>query len=570
MTDLRRRALVLLALFLGTVAVLGSCASIPHSGPVGSIAPDGQNEESNTYTFDAIGPRAGASPQEVIEGFYQAGIAAQDDFKVAREFLTPEAAGTWKGSVSTRVYDAAPSVVTGSKTGDYSIQFEMLSTVDEHGVMTRQPANTSQALPLSLLKVDNEWRISRVPDGTLLEQSNFSVQFSAHSIYFYDPGFHYAVPDIRWFPKRAGLPASMVEAILAGPAPYLKNAVVSAFSEGSSLVRSSVPVESNKAVVDLTPLSFSDASDTTRHLMQQQLELTLTQVGAVRDVVMTEDQREVKLGVPGAGFVPAEINPSVPDTQIAISNNMLVYYQGNSVVPVGGVQDISAYGPIYPAMSPSGNRYAFLNASRSKLVAVNDKGNAQVVATGTDLVPPSLDASGWTWTVDHGAPTQVLAVPADIAKDGRVRPIAAEWLKDSHVSSLRVSRDGTRAVIVAKHGDTVSVNISGILRDSEGFPRGFAKPMRLYPSVPVSRAVWDSDSSVIVMQADADAPVTAERITLSGGSKEFLPLLGMTGLSAGAGERRWVYAETPDGIYSRTGNTWHEQDGKARYLSYPG
>lgn len=570
MTDHRRRLTALIALFLGSMLVLGACASIPRSGPVGSIAPDGQDTDNNTYVFDAIGPAAGASPQEVIEGFYQAGIASQDDFKVAREFLTPEASGSWKGSVFTRVHESAPTVITGPKPGQFSMQYEVISTVDEHGIMTRQPPNTSQALPLTLVQVDGEWRISKVPDGTLLVQSNFQVLFAAHPIYFYDPGFAYAVPDVRWFPKRAGLPAAMVEAILAGPAPYLENAVVSAFSEVSSLVRSSVPVESNKAVVDLTAESFSDATDTTRHLMQQQLELTLTQVVAVRDVVMTEEQREVKLGVPGPGFVPAEINPSVPDTQIAIADKTLVYYQGNSVVPVGGVQDISRFSPIHPAMSPSGNRYAFLDSARSRLVSINDKGRAQVVATGTDLVPPSLDASGWTWTVDHGNATEVLAVPADTAKDGRVRTISAEWLKDARVSSLRVSRDGTRAVIVAKQGEEVSVNISGILRDSEGFPRGLAKPMRLYPSVPVSKAVWDSDSSVIVMKEDADGPVTAERITFSGGTKEFLPLLGMTGISAGPGERRWVFAETADGIYSRTGNTWHEQDGVARYLSYPG
>ena len=44
----------------------------------------------------------------------------------------------------------------------------------------------------------------------------------------------------------------MTSALLAGPAPYLRGAVASAFPSGIKLARESVPVVSGAAQVDLT------------------------------------------------------------------------------------------------------------------------------------------------------------------------------------------------------------------------------------------------------------------------------------------------------------------------------
>ncbi len=209
-------------------------------------------------------------------------------------------------------------------------------------------------------------------------------------------------------------------------------------------------------------------------------------------------------------------------------------------------------------------------ARSTRLFTVDDQGHSRIVATGTALVRPSIDASGWTWTADHGAKTRILAVPEDTLLNGKVRPIAADWLNDSSVSSIRISRDGARALIVSSKHGVSTVSISGILRDSDGTPRGFAPPMHLYPSVPVTRAVWDSDSSIIVAASDPTERVEAERINLGGKPEKFQPLLGMVGLSAGPGERRPVFAETTDKLYTRVGNSWHKMEESARDLSYPG
>jgi hypothetical protein len=559
----------LFAVLAAIMLVITGCSSIPRNSPVQSIAPEGTLDQNNVV-FNGTGPVTDATPTEIVEGFIEAGIDAQNDYKVAREFLNPKASGIWKGTVRTLVYDARPSVISGEKPNTFTIQMEVISEVDAAGILTEMPPHTTRAVDVSLVQVDGQWRISKLPDGIMMEKNQFSHVFAPQTLYFYDVGYQYAVPDVRWFLTRTGVAASMVEALLAGPAPYLENAVVSAFPEGSALVRSSVPIESQRATVDLTSATFIDSTELSRQQMEQQLELTLSGLGGVSSVLMSDEQSEIKLSAADPAFVAAEVNPAVPDTQIGIKDNALYFLKGQSPSLVGGINDIAGYQPRLPAMSPLGNRFAFLNSTRSKLVAIDEEGTSSVVATGTDLVRPSMDAFGWTWTVDNSASTRILAVPEDIAVNGKVRPITASEFTKAKISSLRVSRDGTRALIVSTKNGESSVSISGILRDSDGAPRGFAPPKQIYPSVPVTQAVWNSDISIIVSTTSATEKVEAQEISLAGTTVTYLPLLGLLDLSAGPGDRRQVYAETKEKIHTRVGSSWHIMDVMVRDLSYPG
>lgn len=571
MTRNRSKLSTLLAALLGVMLVLSGCSSIPSNSPVQSIDLDGGNSNPDgTVQFTPQGPQADASQREIVDGFIEAGIASQDDYKVAREFLDPKQAGIWKGSVRTLVYGGQPSVLPGAKSDTFTVQLEIVAEIDDLGIRTDVAPHTTRAVDMGLEKLDGQWRISSLPDGIMLDQDRFTHVFAPQTLYFYDVTYAYAVPDVRWFPTRTGVAASIVEALLAGPAPYLENAVVSAFPTGSSLVRSSVPIESRRATVDLSSGTFLDSTELSRQQMQQQLELTLSGLASVRSVVMSDEQSEIKPGPKAPEFLVAEVNPSVPDTQIGVLDKSLYYLKGKSSRLVGGIGNIAGYNPRLPAMSPLGNRYAFLNGKRTELVAVDEEGRSSVVATGTDLVRPSMDAHGWTWTVDNSATTSVLAVPADIALSGKVRPITAAWLADADVSSLRVSRDGARVVIVSSKDGETRVSVSGILRDADGSPRGFAPPKRIYPEVPATQALWNSDVSIIVSTTSATEKVEAEEISLTGTRVKYLPLLGMLNLSAGAGDRRAVYAEIKDKTYTRVGSSWHPMNSKVRDLAYPG
>ncbi|MBM6621020.1 GerMN domain-containing protein [Micrococcaceae bacterium RIT802] len=560
----------LVAALMSALLVLAGCAAIPSSGPVGTSAPEAAGQSDFNYTFDPPGPPQDASPQQIIEGFLRAGLAPKDDYSVAREYLAPELSREWRAADRTVVYASEPNIVENVEEGSYTVEVDATSSIDEYGLLTRKKGQSTVSADIKLVKVDGQWRLSKVPNGTMIEEGNFAVLFSAYPLYFYDATKTYAIADYRWFARRQTLPATIVTALLSGPAPYLRNAVTSAFPEGSALARASVPVDSRRATVDLNVSTFVDATELQRQQMQQQLELTLGQVQNIRSVAMTVGQRAVSLGNVAEGFEKAIVDASVPNTQIAIAKEALVFYQGNGVVPVGGVQDISAYNPRDPAMAPADNRYAFLNGDRTKMVTVNEAGVARVAVTGENLLRPSIDIHGWTWTVGNDGRTRVRVTPSDTGKDGASRQVNSGWMGNAQVTSLRVSPDGARALVVATVDGKPGVYITGIIRDSEGVPRGFTDPLHLDASVPVQRGVWSSSDSVIVMKPSNSQAVQAEEISLSGTATTFEPLLGMTNISAGPGDQRTVYAETPDGVYSRVFSTWKKREGQATQLAYPG
>lgn len=564
------RLLHALVLALAGVLVLSGCASIPRSSPVQQIQSQPDDESDENYSFDALGPQPGSSPRGIVEGFLEAGVSLAQDYAVAREFMTPQLQNAWKGSSRTLVYDAS-SIIEAGAENRYTIQLEITAEVDANGIRTEYPSHSTRAVDVELSEIDGEWRISKAPDGIMLESSFFERIFTPRTLYFYDASYKYLVPDIRWFSSRSGAATSVVEALLEGPAPYLENAVVSAFSSASSLVRPAVPVKDGTATVDLNAETFVDSTDLAKQLMQQQLVASLDELTSVERVQMQSEEADVNLEQVPPEFEKAERNPSTPDTLIGIDEGSLVYVKGGSVIPVGGVPDLSEYSPRDPAMSPVGNRYAFLNGKRSALMTVDENGRVRQVATGTNLLRPSMDVAGWTWTADNSAKTPILVAPADPAVSGETRPISVDWLKGQQVQSLRISRDGARALLVVRDGSQTRVLVSGVVRDADGVPRGLSEhPMEIFPSVPVNTALWNSDQSIIVARFSRTESVEAELLTFSSGSEPFSPLLGMVSLAAGPGDRRPVYAGTPEDLHTRVGNTWRKLDDFAADVSYPG
>lgn len=238
-----------------------------------------------------------------------AGRSVAEDYAVAREFLTPELSRQWRGDTSTLIYEAV-NVVNGAETNQYTIQLEIIGAVDAQGVRTMYPDHSTRAVDVAVSKVDDQWRISDAPNGVMLEASTFNKIFSAQTLYFYNATYRYLVPDIRWFATGSGTATSMVEALLEGPAPYLENAVVSAFSSAGSLVRSAVPVRDGTATVDLSKATFQDATDQMLLLMDQQLEATLIPLSSVTKVQMLQEETEITLADQSITIEPAQVDPA--------------------------------------------------------------------------------------------------------------------------------------------------------------------------------------------------------------------------------------------------------------------
>lgn len=553
----RKGLLAALAMAVVVLLALAGCASIPTRGPVGKSSPLAPRNNSVNIIYQQFKPVVGASPESIIRGFIDSGTGFADDFQVAREYLTPGLAQSWAADKRTLVYKNSFSVVPGTERDTFLVKFDVVSQVDSMGVLTPAPPNTNETISMKLAQVDGQWRIAEIPDGVILFESTFQTLFSAVSLYFYDPTFTYGVPDVRWLAGRTSRTATaIVQAMLGGPAPYLSGAVRSAFPTGISLERDSVPVNNGLAKVGLTARPLLDTNVRQRRQMHAQLLVTLQKsLNTVSDVQFLADDREVDMGG-SADVVPDMVidNPA-PPFQVALARNELLSYDGTKVSAIPQMASIAEFSPMAPAVSYSGRNFAFLDGSGGNLYTISAGQPAAIAASGRSLTPPSFAPNGWVWTSAGDGSGTVFAVNTN---DGgpKIAPVvlSVPWLVGRNVKSLRVSRDGTRALIISEANGQTKTQITGIFKAGET-PKELTVPITLLSSGAPTQGVWVGESSVAVMQPSATDPVSIEVLDIAGPPIVLPELKGALWLSAGAGIRT-IHAQVDSDYYAYVGNTW--------------
>ncbi len=564
----RHRSVTVLMLL---VLLLASCAHIPTSGPVGKSS-EGSAGNLNAPVFLPAAPQPGAAPETIIEDFYRAGSGYEDDYAVAREYLTQASSVAWKPDQRALVYREARVVGTGVDNV-YNYELDVAYSVDADGIATQMPPGTMENIPATVTQVDGEWRISAIPHGTAIPEETFKVIYGAYPIYFYDPSFTYAVPDVRWFIKNKTVKA-MTSALLGGPAPYLRGAAVTAFPSGIKLARESVPVVSGAAQVDLTAKELTEASTEDRLRMQTQLSLTFRSQPDVVNVELRANQDLVRVEDTGSVLPPVQ-NKNVPARQIAVSGNELVRYENNRVSPLPDMQTVSALVPRFPAESPVSQTVAFLNESRTTLYSMVPGQPARALTTRSTLTHPSFSLHDWVWAAGPGATgaTEIVAYhPAGVAEGAAVPTItlAPSWLAGRTIKDLRVSREGVRALVISEQNGKTRVQVAGIIRAADGTPKELTSPITLMTDSEPDQGVWVTDTTVAVMKGSPAANVTPELLSLTSGQPQQLaPWPGLVGLSAGNGQDE-VYGQSVEGIFQRLGNGWSPQLKGPIDPSFPG
>ncbi|MBD7995371.1 GerMN domain-containing protein [Arthrobacter sp. Sa2CUA1] len=563
-----------LAFLLAALVFLGGCSSIPTVGPVGTAtASAGGSALSNQLSYSPPGPAEDAGPQEIIDGFITAGVGAGEDYSAAREFLTAELASSWVPSERVVIYGADPNVVPLPEPNAFQIQLEVVASVNAKGVRTESAPGTTETIQVRLTQnADEQWRISGIPNGVMISDVMFPTVFQAHNLYFYSSTYRYWVPDTRWFVQRSGMAASVVNAMLAGPAPYLQGAVTSAFPAETSLARDAVPVVSGVASVDFSAEVLEDSSDLSRQQMALQLEQNLRQLNNVNSVEMTVNQRPVDLGPESSELIPVQDNPSVGNTQVAVAGDGLTFFRDRQAQPIANLPDVSEYDPREPAVSVDLDTIAFLSGDRNTLLVTGPDKDVAPVAAGRGLSGPSIDPEGWIWSASHGdgggPGSKLLAVGPDLrASNGA--GLTPSWLADMTVRDLRISRDGARALLVVEQGGASRVLISGVVRASDGTPQTLTTPFELWTTAPVTTAVWVGETEVAALQKGQDDTLTPVILDLATENRVLAPWEGSFGLSGGDGAED-LFVQTPDAVYKKLGNGWIKEIDGLRDPAFPG
>lgn len=452
-----------------TLLVLTGCASIPTDGQVGTITVD---EDSRAQTrVDAEGPKPGDGPDAIVRGFIKAGAGYNNNFSVARTFLTDTFAAEWDPTSSVKIVQndtSLDSVTTTVASDSQTVSFDIpvSAALDAQGVYHQSKPNTSVTMEFSLRQVNGQWRISKAPDGLLISGVNFDNLFHSYPLYFYTPDAHYLVPDVRWFLRTASTATDIVSTLLEGPADYMAGAVLTPIPEGTSLNPQSVTISDGQADVGL---DASGLDTKTKERIYTQVESSLLGLGSVTSVEVKTRDSDITSGTDVSTKVDVE------SQAVATSHDHLVNLANNALEPVAQAPALD--GGHNPALSMDGMAYAWLSKDNTQLSYFDvSTGQTAQILLGDKLIPPSFDRFGWLWTAEAGG-RGLLAVRST----GELAQVQLPFVQGREISGVRVSRDGTRVVVLSNKDGQTRADIVGIVREDDNKPNRVANadPMRI-------------------------------------------------------------------------------------------
>ncbi|WP_181397089.1 LpqB family beta-propeller domain-containing protein [Cryobacterium arcticum] len=488
------RPIRLLAAAVGLALVLAGCSSIPRSGPV-QVGQDAVTGENPAPVFLPFGPRAGATMEEILAGFIDAATSPDNNYEIAREFLTPSFSTAWKSDTGVTVDDGSGR--TFAALNESTMQFSVRPVAEVNAIGEYHEETPSASLPLryEFMQVDGEWRISVAPNGTVLDQTTFKDVFSAQSLYFFDPDYRYLVPDVRWYPRGASTPTKIVNGVLSGPSEWLAGAVTSAFPEGTALTADAVTVVARDAKVDLNSEALN-ADRITLQRMKSQLENSLPS-GLTVSITINQNSQDID----ALGAAEPVVNPRVDARALVLRDGEFGFLAatGKTVNPLPGLSEaIAALSPTSVTLSPSQTAAAALTAQGVYGIRVGDE--ARMLDPRQGLIAPSIDGSGYVWSVPADRPNELFAYNTQ----GAALAVPTPWQDAATIAALKVSRDGTRVIALLSAGGETRLVVAAVLREN-GAPVGLGDPVQLAvgTGTPVD-ATWIDQSTVAYLSVQAD------------------------------------------------------------------
>jgi Lipoprotein LpqB beta-propeller domain/Sporulation and spore germination len=450
-----RRTTVLLALLLATLGLAG-CASVPDDSPVQVLRQVGDGEDAQLPP----GPVEGSNPLDLVRDFVFASGSSTDRHGSARRFLAPDAAG-WDDEASLIVlggqFDTVPApgaLDPAGGTTTIRIRGTALGRITAAGSF--EPSQAVFQQDVTVVRTEGQWRISRLPDGTLVPLSILRDNYRTVRTWFVDPVRRLVVADLRYLPSvpSRAQAARALELLLAGPSGALQGAAVSQLPPGAQL-RSNVAMSSDGAlIVDLTRVG--DLDPPAREVLAAQVVLTLAEVN-VSKVRLLVDGEPLLAGRPDltrddVAARSAEVQPAADVPGLVVSGGRLRQLTGPEPgTPLAGPLGDGQYDVESAASTVDGQRVAAVTRDgrdRVLVVGATGAGVTPVSLTATTMTRPTWAPTGLeVWTVlDSRVVARVTVDSAGPPRTGQVD--ADELTAIGPIRDLRLSRDGIRVVAV--------------------------------------------------------------------------------------------------------------------------
>ena len=559
MTRIRRLASALVA---GLAALaLAACASIPTSGPVEQGRPL-EEERSQGIRYLPAGPLEGASREEIVQGFLDAGTGAQNDFATAREYLAPDIAASWRPTGSIYVTDGQASMKTESDRL-VSVQVQVYGRVDASGNYREVVSPTSETLEFEVEEIGGEWRITAAPDGIVLTKLAFNDLFKPRTLMFFGSELRYLSPDLRWFLSSGDTATRVVRELVEGPADWLAvgGAVRSAFPQGVEL-RQPVRVEEGVAIVDLNDVA-STASPDDLKLMRLQLEETLRPLGDIDSVEVRVNDVRLDIALPPADAVVRA--PDVSSSPMVSQRGRIGYLTGGQLTMPAGAESVTSAAerlvPLRGAISASRRTVALLTEEGTWSMRFDDS-EPRLVDDRDGQVEPALDNWDWVWTHSTVSPGLYVSRVGEygLAEVPVPEEIAADFI------SYQVSRDGTRLAVLYRADERVRLGVMAIVREA-GRPVALGTPLvvDMPGKAPLDVAWIDANTVAMIVEVPDGSPdvrvyrVGGELTTL-GPIKDAIQVAGSNSF---AGMR---VVDRNGTLYAPRGQGWRSSDAVITFL----
>ena len=552
----RRRGALGLAALAALVAVLTACTSLPMSGEANAgLSVDDVNFDPDISQI-AARPLEGASPEEIVEGFLDAALTPENGWAIAREFLTPQLAATWRPSTGVSIDSGAPArEFTADIAGEEEIAtnanvrvvLDQVARIDETGEYVELTGDDAVASFEVERNDEGEWRIAVADDGIFLDAEAFSQVYRRHSLQYFDHSWNHLVPDVRWYPRRQTIVTTLTQALLNGePSEWLAPAVRSAFPADVSLARESVPVSAEKvATVDLTQTAAGlDPTQIAR--MRTQLEATLRPAG-VSSVELTVNGRDLD-----AGRAVVETG-RVESSPVVLTETQFGAYIGEEIIPYEGITDeIIEIAPSVHAIDVAADdSQAAVQLNNGEVFAIGG-GFVNKLDARAGLIEPSMDPYEFTWSVPASSPHALTAWQADVTS---TTPTGA-FPDASAISAIRVAADGVRLAAVITVGGQHWLALAVIVRDQNQVP------IEIGPTHLVAQIEGDArgmswigeDTLGILVDSDAARVMLTQKI--GGPGTAAAAPEGAVAISGGRSSAAVRILDADGVLFAQRGTTW--------------
>lgn len=436
---------------------LTACANVPLETKPQAIRADTAVGGPGT---DLAQPEKDLSASDTVVAFVETNAREADEYAASRLYLEPDAAKQWqpnkqvvilKDNFNTLPADEQPD---DPNMRNVRLQGEQIGYLDPENAFVPYPGRYEKTVQLRRQPVTKQWRIADPPVEVMTTSEQFSENYFTTRLYFFAPGSDVLVPDLRYISTRPseGVAGRVMDALLAGPSKQLLKAVDNPLHPAS--VDTNVTDAGSALEIPLT--GVVDVGPQSRKRMVTQIVMSLETSELIR--VMSDGKPILDYRVDWRSSDLSAGTPKVADGKgLAVHNGKVLSLSDGRKIP--GPAGNDTYDVVSAAQSLEGGQLALVERLGKEVrLRVGPFGKE---SDGIDVRAKRLTRPTWqpaapgnkvsyeVWTVADGKKVVRALLDEDTNAWSPQTVNTADLKNFGKITALRLSRDGTRAAIVA-------------------------------------------------------------------------------------------------------------------------